>query len=90
MESVIRYYNQFDEWGRLDREPVEFDMNWHFIRAHLPAQGHVLDNGAGPGKYAMELARCGYRVALSDLTPRLVEVARTKAAELNLLQQFSG
>ncbi|WP_028609383.1 class I SAM-dependent methyltransferase [Paenibacillus harenae] len=88
MNPIIQYYNQFDEWGRLDREPLEFMVNWHFIRKYLPSAGRVLDNGAGPGKYAMELAKCGYDVTLTDLTPKLVEMARNKAGELGLAERF--
>ncbi|MFC9710691.1 class I SAM-dependent methyltransferase [Paenibacillus sp. NPDC056933] len=87
---VIEYYSRFDEWGRLDREPLEFIINMHYIRESLPATGLVLDNGAGPGKYAMELARLGYRVTLSDLTPASVDMARQKAKEMDLTQQFDG
>ncbi|WP_442602639.1 class I SAM-dependent methyltransferase [Paenibacillus sp. KN14-4R] len=90
MDKVMAYYNQFDEWGRLNREPLEFLVNWHYIRQHLPQTGHILDNGAGPGKYAMELARAGYEVTLTDYTPRLVEVAQEKAQEFELLEQFQG
>lgn len=87
---VVDYYSRFDEWGRLDREPLEFMINMHYIREALPATGLVLDNGAGPGKYAMELARSGYRVTLSDLTPASVDMARQKAQEMKLSQQFEG
>lgn len=90
MDKVINYYNRFDEWGRLDREPIEFMVNWHHIRSLLPQKGHVLDNGAGPGKYAIELARCGYQVTLADLTPRLVELACEKAEETKLTERFTG
>jgi ubiquinone/menaquinone biosynthesis C-methylase UbiE len=90
VQSVINYYNRFDEWGRLEREPIEFQVNWHYIKKYLPNKGHVLDNGAGPGKYSMELAKEGYKVTLTDLTPRLVDIAKTKADELNLGGQFQG
>lgn len=90
MDKIISYYNSFDEWGRLDREPIEFLVNMRHILAHLPAQGHLLDNGAGPGKYAIELARLGYRVTLADLTPRLVEIAKPKAREEGVEQHFDG
>ena len=89
MDEIISYYNEFDEWGRLEREPIEFKVNWHYIKKYLPEDGHVLDNGAGPGKYSMELAKEGYTVTLSDLTPRLVELARSKANEMNLNGQFN-
>jgi ubiquinone/menaquinone biosynthesis C-methylase UbiE len=88
MSKIINYYNQFDEWGRLEREPIEFQVNWHYIKKYLPREGTVLDNGAGPGKYSMELAREGYRVTLTDLTPRLVGIAESKADELGLSDSF--
>lgn len=90
MSRIIDYYSQFDEWGRLEREPLEFRINWHYMRQFLPESGRVLDNGAGPGKYAMELARHGCQVTLCDLTPRLVEIAGAKADELGLRERFDG
>ena len=33
MDKVIDYYSRFDEWGRLEREPIEFQVNWHFIKS---------------------------------------------------------
>lgn len=90
VSNIIDYYNKFDEWGRLDREPLEFLINMHHIRAHLPLTGRILDNGAGPGKYSMELAKQGYQLTLSDLTERLVEVAQQKAVEFELQDQFDG
>lgn len=90
MSNIINYYNQFDEWGRLDREPIEFLVNWHYIKKHLPKSGEVFDNGAGPGKYSMELAKGGYQVTLTDLTPKLVEQAKYKAQELELIKHFKG
>lgn len=76
MNNIIDYYNSFDEWGRLDREPIEFQVNWHYIKKYLPQNGRILDNGAGPGKYSMKLANEGYKVTLTDLTRKLVEIAK--------------
>ncbi|MFD0771818.1 class I SAM-dependent methyltransferase [Bacillus sp. CGMCC 1.60114] len=90
VNKVVEYYSAFDEWGRLDREPLEFQVNWHYIQKYLPKTGKILDNGAGPGKYAMKLAEQGYRVTLTDLVPRLVNVGENKAKELDLFNQFDG
>ncbi|MBO0992891.1 class I SAM-dependent methyltransferase [Bacillus sp. SD088] len=38
----------------------------------------------------MELAKEGYKVTLTDLTPKLVEVAENKAKEFDLEGQFNG
>lgn len=88
MNNIIDYYNSFDEWGRLDREPIEFQVNWHYIKKYLPQKWNILDNGAGPGKYSMKLATEGYKVTLTDLTPKLVEIAKNKAHELKVEQNF--
>ncbi|MCJ8013253.1 class I SAM-dependent methyltransferase [Paenibacillus sp. KQZ6P-2] len=88
--KVITYYNAFDEWGRLDREPIEFIINMHHIQSLLPPQGHILDNGAGPGKYSIELAKLGYRMTLTDLTPKSVDIAKIKAEEYQIEDQFDG
>ena len=90
MDNVIKYYQSFDEWGRLDREPVEFIVNKAYIQRYLPSLGRIADIGAGPGKYSLALAKEGYEITLIDLVPRLVEQARSKAAELQLEQQFAG
>ncbi|WP_409344153.1 class I SAM-dependent methyltransferase [Paenibacillus sp. MBLB4367] len=90
--KVVEYYSRFgeNEWLRLERQPLEFIVNWHYIRKHLPAAGKLLDNGAGPGKYAMELAKSGYIVTLTDLTPGFVELARTKAEQYGIADRFDG
>ena len=90
MNNIIDYYSRFDEWGRLDREPLEFIVNMYYLNKYLPKKGHILDNGAGPGKYAMRLAQAGYQVSLSDLTPALVEKAREQAKQLQLTSKFTG
>ncbi|WP_191565349.1 class I SAM-dependent methyltransferase [Metabacillus idriensis] len=92
MESVINYYTGFAEreWTRLVREPLEFIVNFHYIKHYLPENAHILDNGAGPGKYSMALAKNGYQITLSDVTPKLVALAEEKAKELNLSNQFNG
>jgi ubiquinone/menaquinone biosynthesis C-methylase UbiE len=92
MSSVIDYYNGFGEkeWSRLDREPLEFLVNLHYINQYLPENGCILDNGAGPGKYSMPLAEKGLRLTLTDLTPKLVGIAKEKARELGVTENFDG
>jgi ubiquinone/menaquinone biosynthesis C-methylase UbiE len=90
MDKVLKYYDSFDEWGRLDREPAEFLVNLHHIRSNLPNQGRLLDIGAGPGKYSISLVELGYEVTLADLTPRLVEMAKLKAREAGMEKRING
>ncbi|MGH7598405.1 MAG: class I SAM-dependent methyltransferase [bacterium] len=42
----------------------------------------ILDLGTGPGTTAIELARLGYRVTASDISPTIIAVARQRAGAL--------
>ena len=46
----------------------------------VPPPGPVADLGCGPGAHALALARRGYEVVGVDGSPRMVEVARRRAA----------
>ncbi len=76
---IQEYYRTYDEWHRLVSDPyhrLELATTLHFLKKHLPARGDLLDVGGGPGRYAIELARRGYRVSLVDLSPVHVERAQ--------------
>jgi S-adenosylmethionine-dependent methyltransferase len=84
MSNVEKYYDGAAEleWARLDRDRVEFAVTLRALRDHLPPPpAAVLDVGGGPGRYAIELARCGYDVTLADISERELELASQKAAE---------
>lgn len=49
----------------------------------------VLDIGGGQGQLALYLAQQGHHVTLLDISDEMIEVARTRAKEADLLAQFS-
>jgi SAM-dependent methyltransferase len=51
------------------------------LSKYLKPKSRILDIGGGPGRYAMWLAKHGHRVVLADLSPELLDIARTKLAE---------
>ncbi len=72
VRSVSRFYNQNPkmEWERTFSSPyrrLEYDTTLLFLEKYLPKKGTVLDAGAGPGRYSVELAKRGYDVVLVDL-----------------------
>src|SRR5579884_1114339 len=90
-ETVRAYYDSFGEreWTRLTRPEdgvVEFAVHCHTLAKYLPAAAetragtHVLDIGGGPGRYTIWLAQRGHRVALADLSPELLAIARAQIA----------
>ncbi|MEN6370136.1 MAG: methyltransferase domain-containing protein [Thermotogota bacterium] len=89
MSEVVRdYYNREvdSEWERLSRPHgrLEMESTLRLIGEHFPPAGRVADIGGGPGRYAIELLRHGYRVTLVDLAERNVKFAQAKLAELGL------
>ncbi len=72
------------EDDRLRRHQLEHDITWRFLDPYLPASGHILDIGAGTGRYSLQLARRGYRVLAVDLAPHLVARARQRASQEGL------
>lgn len=83
-KAIERCYDQQTEyeWERLKRHRTEFAVTMRALAEHLPPPPvQVLDCGGGPGRYAIELAHCGYEVALFDLSAENLQLARAKAAE---------
>lgn len=86
-KSIERYYDQQPdyEWERIERHRTEFAVTMGALAEHLPPPpAQVLDCGGGPGRYAIELARRGYQVALFDLSAASLQLAREKAAEAGI------
>ncbi|TDC28013.1 class I SAM-dependent methyltransferase [Streptomyces sp. 8K308] len=85
--AVREYYEQSAgrESERLSRPAdgvVEWELHARALAEFLPAPpGRILDNGGGPGTWTLWLARRGYRVVLTDLSPALLEVARARTAK---------
>jgi len=80
--DVGAYYATFPdrEWQRLERDEgvVEFDVTTAMLARHLPDSGRILDIGGGLGRYAAWLADRGYRVTLADISPELLDIARSR------------
>jgi len=68
---------------RYDENPafvkVYEPVTWDNIRRFLPPPGGcILDAGGGTGRWAIPLARMGFRVTLVDVSAGMLEVARRK------------
>ena len=61
-----------------ERTPVEVDQIEALLRMKPPRR--VLDLPCGQGRHSIELARRGYDVTGVDLSPFMLDVARTRAA----------
>lgn len=93
MNTIKEYYNfAYDEWSRLDRHPIEFEITKKVLKEFLDANSKVLDVGGGPGRYSIYLAENDHNVTLFDLSENLVEQAirNASAAGVNIENFVTG
>jgi SAM-dependent methyltransferase len=86
VSDAVRDYYDADpqrEWDRLAQPYLEFEYlsTLYLIERYFPSAGRVCDIGGGPGRYALEMRRRGFRASLVDVSPALVEFARGRLAE---------
>src|SRR3712207_6669000 len=69
------------EWARLDADVesrVSFQLHRAFLEEFIGAGAEVLEAGAGPGRFTIELAKLGARVTVGDLSAVQLELNRAR------------
>lgn len=74
VSGVREYFDAFaeGEWERLESTlagQVSFEVHRRFLQRFVRPGMRVLEVGAGPGRFTIELARLGARVVVTDLSP---------------------
>lgn len=80
------FYDRYGEreWDRLAHRPmnrVNFHVHRHYLEEFIQSGDTVLDIGAGPGRFTIELARLGAKVHVGDLSPGQLELNRQKVTD---------
>jgi SAM-dependent methyltransferase len=65
-EFGAREWTRFDEGGR--SSPVSLEVHRHYLHRFVRSGDRVLDIGAGPGRFTIELAEIGARVVAADIS----------------------
>jgi SAM-dependent methyltransferase len=71
------------EWDRLVQSPaarVALELHARFLRRFVRPGWRVLEVGAGPGRFTIELARAGATVVVSDISPVQLEANMERVA----------
>lgn len=82
IKDIEQYYQSYDEEGRLDRNQLEFEITWKYLKEYLPTSGKILELGAATGKYTEGLSRLGYAVHAVDLSSNLIEQAKSRLSKI--------
>lgn len=85
MGDIENYYEGYDEWNRLERHKIEFEITKRYLNTYVPEGARVFDIGGGPGRYSIHLAKKGHKVVLLDLVQKHIDIAKIKAKENNAL-----
>lgn len=72
-DAVRRYYDELGprEWDRLTKDVagrVSLEVHRRFLRRFVTPGSRVLEIGAGPGRFTVELAALGCRIVVTDLS----------------------
>ena len=81
------------EWERFDKsaaDRVNLLVHRHHLRRWVTSGNHVLDAGAGPGRFTIELARIGAKVTVVDASPVQLDLNLQKVSEAGFESSVSG
>lgn len=69
---------------------LEYEVVFYLLHQYLPSSGAILDAGGGPGRYAVALAKQGYRVSLLDVSEANIRYAKTKIQAAGVADRFDA
>jgi ubiquinone/menaquinone biosynthesis C-methylase UbiE len=95
-EYLKRYYDAYGmkEWYRLERNAeakVSFFLHQHYLLQHIQRGYRVLEIGAGPGRFTLELAALGAKIVVLDISPEQLRLNKRKMeqeAQLHAVEQW--
>ncbi|MDP1721397.1 MAG: class I SAM-dependent methyltransferase [Candidatus Nanopelagicaceae bacterium] len=79
------YYDEFGtaEWERHEKDipgRVSLEVHKRFLSRFINPGDRVLEIGAGPGRFTLELVNLGAQVAVTDFSPVQLDLNRTRLA----------
>lgn len=87
-QRLTDFYNKFNENKRLDHRhgQVEFLTSIHYIEKYLADKDHIIDIGAGPGRYSLYLKEKGYDVTAVEYVRPNIGMLRAKDRQIPIIE----
>lgn len=88
-DRTAAFYDEYGEreWTRFfdgRTSPVSVSIHAAYLRRFITPGSRVLDAGAGPGRFTIELARIGARVTVADLSAVQLQLNRRRVTDAGL------
>jgi SAM-dependent methyltransferase len=82
-ERAAAFYDEYGEreWTRFEdgrNSRTSLEVHRHYLRQFVRQGDLVLDIGAGPGRFTIELAEIGASIVVADISPRQLELNRER------------
>ena len=82
-DQIRSFFDEYGEreWERFQADPaaaVSLHLHCCYLQRYIKVGDHVLDAGAGPGRFTIELAKLGARITVGDISPRQLEINSEK------------
>ena len=94
-ERIAAFYDEYGEreWTRFEdgRTPApSLNVHLEHVRMFIQEGDRVLDIGAGPGRFTIELAGLGADIVVADVSPVQLELNRERVAAAGLEERVSS
>ena len=92
-QKMRSYYDEFGhtEWERLEKNisgRVSLEVHRQFLTRFISHGDRVLEVGAGPGRFTLELIEIGARIAVTDFSPVQLELNRVRLADSTQVESW--
>jgi SAM-dependent methyltransferase len=94
-DQVAKHYDEYGdkEWHRLTQTPTEeikLHIHTHYIEQYVQPGSHVLEVGAGAGRFTQVLADLDCRILVADISPVQLDLNHKHGEELGFAEAVEG
>ena len=92
-DYVSAHYDEAGEkeWNRFSKSiksEVNLYIHTHYLKKYIEPNSKVLEIGAGPGRFTIELAKLGCSIGVVDISQKQLDLNREKVSEAGFEEQI--
>ncbi|MCP3683720.1 MAG: class I SAM-dependent methyltransferase [bacterium] len=85
--NIKTFYNEYGikEWERWDKsivQKVRFEIHLYYLKSFLESDNRILEVGAGPGRFTIELAQISNKLVIADISSTQLNLNKENAIKM--------